>query len=259
MFLINHPILLYHRITKGTPPRHFGEYAISEGQFEREMKFLHTHGYICLSLADLLLPSDNIQSSGRRAVALTFDDGYEDFYTIAFPILKKYGFTATVFLITNFTHEQNDSQPEEENRYLSWTQIETLQQSGISFGSHTCTHSRLPSLKPDEIQSELNISKECLEVKLGQKIQWLSYPYSVSTQEIQRMAEEAGYMAAFGVDNGKGNRYNIWRHICTRDEPLVVFDIKLKRWSYFFFVVKEHSGIIPLLRKIRHNLFSEKS
>jgi peptidoglycan/xylan/chitin deacetylase (PgdA/CDA1 family) len=96
-----------------------------------------------------------------RYVVLTFDDGYLDFYTRAFPVLRQYSFTATVFLPTSYV---GSSKPGlRGKKHLTWDMIKELSQSSIDFGSHTCSHSQLYKLSLDEIKSELQKSKETIE------------------------------------------------------------------------------------------------
>jgi peptidoglycan/xylan/chitin deacetylase (PgdA/CDA1 family) len=254
MFPIATPILVYHHITPATPPKKFGNFAMSVNQFERQMRYLHEHQYVCLPLADLLQHSDKGSSLPKRTFALTFDDGYEDFFAIADPILRAFSFTATVFVVTDNINGQSDSKRVKYKQYLTWEQIEKLQQTGIIFGSHTCTHPMLPSLSREEIHRELAASKECLETRLGQEINWLAYPHGVSTSEIQKMAEVAGYKAAFGVSRGMSGRFNIWRRLCLRGDTLVTFSLRLNHWYHYPGHIREDTEVGRFLRKVKYRI-----
>lgn len=254
MFLIDAPILVYHRITKGTSPQDPGKFAMPAGHFERQMRYLQKHGYACLPLTELLRHSDHGQFRRRKTFALTFDDGHEEILTLAYPILRDFGFTATVFVVTDWARWQSEVQRERKPQHLTWEQIEALQQGGFSFGSHTCTHSRLPSLSCEEIQHELTASKECLERRLGQKIDWLAYPYGASTREIQRMAEAAGYKAAFGVSRGRSGRFNIWRRQCLKDDSRLTFALRLSPLYHFVGYLRENSKLGRFLVKVKHRI-----
>jgi peptidoglycan/xylan/chitin deacetylase (PgdA/CDA1 family) len=255
--IISAPILAYHQITPKAPPANLG-YAVSVRQFERQMRFLREHGYVCLSLAELMRHSDNGQPRPRRSVALTFDDGYGSFSKLAYPILRCYGLTATVFVVTNEIHRQSYLKRGFHSLYLTWEQIGTLQQGGISLGSHTCTHSRLPGLSREEIQRELADSKECLEVRLGQEIRWLAYPYADSTSEIRKMAEEAGYEAAFGGSRGRSSRFNMRRYFCRRDDTLVTFVFRLSRYHHCLEYLREDTEVGRVLRRVKHRMVPNK-
>lgn len=252
MFFINTPILVYHRIAPENSSKNLGGFSLPASQFERQMRYLHKHGYVCPPLTELLRHSDDGRSPWRRAVALTFDDGYEDFFTVAYPILRDYGFTATVFLVTNLTRGQSDLEREGNNQYLTWEQIGALQQGGISFGSHTCTHPWLHGLSHEEIKHELTASKECLETRLCQKIDWLAYPHGASTSEIQRMAEAAGYKAAFGIYHGRSGRYNIRRRPCLKDESRLTFALRLSPLYHIVEHLREDTGVRQFLRKVKN-------
>jgi len=99
MGLFNFPIIAYHQITPGVPARDPWKLNLSVQKFERQMHYLYEHRYRCISLMELLQLSSNRKRQRERSVALTFDDGYENFFTLAYPVLSRYGFTATVFAI----------------------------------------------------------------------------------------------------------------------------------------------------------------
>ena len=255
MFFFNTPILTYHRIARGTSPKDLDDYSLPVSQFERDMHYLHTNGYICLPLSELLQKSENRRFFGKKSFSLSFDDGYEDFFTIAYPILRRYGFTATVFLVTEKINKQSKLEMDEgEQSYLNWEQIDVLHQNGISFGSHTCTHPMLPSLTLGAIQYELAVSKETLEENLGTDVHWLAYPYGASTNEIQRMTEVAGYTAAFGVYGGKSGLFNIWRRMCLKNDSLMTFILKLSPLYLYKGFLRENTRLGGVIRKLKHNI-----
>ncbi len=149
-----------------------------------QMQYLYEHDYQCLNLDSFLQARyDGIPLSGK-AFVLTFDDGYENFLTEAFPVLARYQFTATVFLATNLVGSPRLEEGEPESPLLTWEQIITLRKAGITFGSHTCNHPRLLTLSKEEIWSELSASREKLKARLGEPIQYLAYPYGESNKEI---------------------------------------------------------------------------
>ncbi|HEX7555526.1 MAG TPA: polysaccharide deacetylase family protein [Leptolinea sp.] len=252
--MIRHPILSYHQITMGTPPEDFGEYAMSARQFEWQMNYLYEHGYVCLSLPELFQYLIGGESPRKKAFALTFDDGYEDFYTTAHPILLKYGFTAAVFLVSDLISMPDELRLARKNRYLSWEQIKELQQKGITFGSHTATHCFLPSLKPDEVFKELTASKACLEAGLGKDVKWFAYPYSASTREIENQVEAAGYQAAFSGSRGRNSAYDIRRQFCLKDESQMAFEFRLSRLYSEFTRIRDETELGQFFRKAKYKL-----
>ncbi|GAB1469197.1 hypothetical protein MASR2M66_00730 [Chloroflexota bacterium] len=250
MFPPNIPILVYHQITSETPPANL-LFAVSADQFKSQMRYLYENKFICLSLSDILNASTEEYRHMRKTFALTFDDGYESFRTYAWPVLRDYGFTATVFLIANRTYMQNDPRRESDKRYLTCEQIEFLYKNNTLFGSHTCSHPKLPDLPREEIQRELADSKISLESKLSRKVEWIAYPYGASNDDIQKMAEAVGYKAAFGL-RGKPSRYNIRRQTCLKDDSLLAFAIKLNRVYRYFERLRDETEIGQFFRKVKH-------
>ena len=118
--LVDTSILTYHQITEEDPPKDPYRMAISVSQFERQMRYLNDHGYYCLSLKDHLEPPGDNPFQRKKTFVLTFDDGYADFYKNAYPILRRYGFTATVFIITDFVGRESAWEGEEGSPMLTW-------------------------------------------------------------------------------------------------------------------------------------------
>jgi len=257
LFLASVPILVYHRIIVDDSPRDPSGFAMPVSQFERQMRYLHDRGYRCLSLTELLQLSRYELPQRDRAFVLTFDDGYEDFLTHAYPILRRYRFTATVFLITDWVRKESHRRRTQDVPMLTWEQVRALHDEGISFGSHTCTHPHLPDLSSEEIWYELTASKQRLEAELGQEISVLAYPYGESNSEVRRLAVQADYEAACGVIVGKRDRFNLWRWPCRAHDTLLDFALKvspcyhylmrLRRW------VREDVPMGQFLRRIKHS------
>lgn len=172
------PILMYHSISnsrqEGIHP--YYETTTSPQVFAEHMKFLHENGYQVINLHDVKEYLTNRINKDRKAVVITFDDGFRDFYTEAFPILQKYGFTATMFLPTQFINNERSKFKDKE--CLSWNEVRELHRQGLTFGSHTVTHPQLNSLKPNDIEYELRHSKETIEDKIGEPIESFSYPFA---------------------------------------------------------------------------------
>ena len=258
MGLFNFPIIAYHQITPGVPARDPWKLNLSVQKFERQMHYLYEHRYRCISLMELLQLSSNRKRQRERSVALTFDDGYENFFTVAYPVLSRYGFTATVFLITDYIGKRSTREYEEGIPFLNWEQIKYLKDNGITFGSHTCKHPRLSQLSKAEVWHEISYSKKYLEDRLGEKIQLLAYPHGDSNPEIQEMVKEAGYEAACGVSRGRHHLFNLWRTECRTDDSLLSFRLKLTKFRYFKRWLREETIIGKNIRKFKHAIIRYK-
>ncbi len=181
------PILMYHSISdvdeKGVHP--YFRTTTSPAVFAEHMRFLHDNRYSVIGLNEAVSILDNrakgetAQSSNtaKKYVVLTFDDGFRDFHTTAFPVLKHYGFTATVFLATAFIGSDRRKRFKGKDCLL-WDEVRELDRKGIAFGSHTVNHPVLVELKNEEIEKEIRQSKEEIENNLGKVVQSFSYPYA---------------------------------------------------------------------------------
>lgn len=171
------PILMYHSISDNLFGKSHPYYHINTSPevFSLQMRCLRQAGYRTIDLCTLV---DGLNRSEdlSKTVVITFDDGYQDFYTDAMPILKQCGFSAIVFLATD--RIQNTSVRLEGVDYLTWREVRELQSEGIQFGSHTVTHPDLRSLGPEQIEYELGYSKETIEDKLGVPVTSFAYPFA---------------------------------------------------------------------------------
>jgi peptidoglycan/xylan/chitin deacetylase (PgdA/CDA1 family) len=181
----------FHRIT---PKFQFcGTWNYPE-QFERFICFLGHD-------AKVILPGE-----ASNGIVVTFDDGDKSVYDFAFPILKRYGVRAIVFLIVDYIGRDDlwdITLAGRRSPHLSWAEIMEMQDWGIRFGSHTMSHVNLTKLRTDEIIYELSESKRILEDRLG-LIECISYPFNRTNQEITEHAQRAGYRFGFG-GNGDGD------------------------------------------------------
>ncbi len=185
------PVLNYHQINN----EDHNALTLSGKEFEAQIKYLQREGYTAISpdqLADYLQYGKALPA---KPVLITLDDGYEDNYRVAYPILQKYQFTATIFLITDFVGNYG--------RYLTWEQIREMSGQGYSFEDHTLSHISLPNASDEEIRKQLGKSKEALEWRLGKKVDYLAYPGGEYDQRVIQLTKEAGYRAAFTVNFGR--------------------------------------------------------
>jgi peptidoglycan/xylan/chitin deacetylase (PgdA/CDA1 family) len=193
----------------------------------------------------------------QRPIVITFDDGYEDFYTHAFPILETYGFNSTVFLPTAYIGET----PRQFNgaECLTWSQIRELRRAGIEFGSHTVTHPQLKSLKPEDVRDEIRSSKATIEQQLGCAVKSFAYPYAFPEtdrtfrQRLRGFLEESGYengvSTIIGTADRTGDRYFMKRlPVNSCDDPRL-FRAKLEGAYDWLHTVQHVSKLIGAYRK----------
>ncbi len=191
------PILMYHRIAD-EGPRELAPYRVHPEAFERQLAFLRRHGYSTIGLLRAHELLNKKQTPAGRLVVITFDDAYADFYTTALPLLRKYGFTATVFVPTQYVGRTAEWDREHGSaaKMMSWDQIRQAQVQNIDFGSHTVSHRVLKKLKPEDVQWEVETSRAELSEKLGRAVSLFSYPYGNQSSTIRSKVKEAGYSLA---------------------------------------------------------------
>ena len=176
MLVASNPIVLtYHSISSGRSPL-----KIPPSLFAEQLEWLKAKAQV-VPLERIVAALTAQEPLPERAVALTFDDGFQDFYSDAAPLLRRYDFPATVFLPVQFCGRTNawPGQPSwvEEQPLMRWEQIRELANQGIRFGAHGMSHRALTELSPEELESELVASKREITERTGQATQFLCYPY----------------------------------------------------------------------------------
>lgn len=174
---------------------------MSVEKFDKEIKRLKNKGYTPITFNDIE-NSDVI----NKPVIVTFDDGYEDNNINAYPILKKYGVKATIFLCANFIGKNN---------YLSIDQINDMKDI-VDFQSHTINHKNLAEIDEKSMEYEIGESKRALEELLGKKIDVIAYPYgSYSKRTIDITKKYYKYGVTFTIGEfyfGVSDNYEIRRY-----------------------------------------------
>jgi peptidoglycan/xylan/chitin deacetylase (PgdA/CDA1 family)/2-polyprenyl-3-methyl-5-hydroxy-6-metoxy-1,4-benzoquinol methylase len=197
------PILMYHRVhPQGKPET--ASWRVTPEAFEQQLKYLQEAGYYSTTLADWGEAILKKQPLPGRAILITFDDGYQDFYNFAFPLLKRYGFSATVFLVADRIGQTNiwDTVYNEELPLMGWDTIKELQSQGIEFGAHTATHPHLTALSPLEIVKESVRARTILQQGLGQTPVTFAYPYGDTDEVVQHLVGACGYIYAVSCKPG---------------------------------------------------------
>jgi glycosyltransferase involved in cell wall biosynthesis/peptidoglycan/xylan/chitin deacetylase (PgdA/CDA1 family) len=200
------PILMYHRVAP-TGSDSLTRYRVSPTMFEEQLKYLRDSGFYSASLHDWITAMLTRQPLPGRAIVITFDDGYSDFYQYAWPLLKKYGFTAIVFLVAELVGKTNawDNRYEEELPLMDWEKVLELHKEGVTFGSHTASHSLLTSLSPTEIALEAARSRKIIQEALKVPIKIIAYPYGDTDSVVEHLSGACGYTVGLSCKPGLSN------------------------------------------------------
>lgn len=202
-FWLRLPVLLYHHVgppRQGTGP----DLTISPEQFERQVGWLARHGYVGISPSDWLAWRRDGKALPAKPILLTFDDAYADTAEYAFPILKRSGFSAGVFVVTSQvggTNAWDEAQGSEVHRLMSAGQIRAWAAQGIEFGAHSRTHADLTTLGERELAEEVAGSAQDLSAILGTRVVSFAYPYGTYNEAVRQCAE-ASFALAFTCEEG---------------------------------------------------------
>jgi len=187
------PILMYHYIRNAGGETELGQkLSVSPTNFHRQIKKLKDEGFETIRLVDLADPDkkglSRVIDEGKKPLVITFDDGYVDAYTQAFPILKQYGYKGTFFIIRDFTGRHNR---------LSKEQIDKMQAEGMEIGSHTLTHPDLSRISISEQRKQIFDSKGDTNT--------FCYPGGKYNSKTVSLVKEMGYLAAVTTKIGVAN------------------------------------------------------
>lgn len=183
------PILTYHAIGDVQSPLY-----TPVGMFTAQISALAAAGYRSISLGEALTRLSGGGEVAKRAIVLTFDDGYASVYDLAWPILRKHGFDATVFLVTGYVGKDNQwpSQPRgvPAAPLMTWSNVNDLLEYGFAFEAHTCSHPPLSQLREGQIKDELALSKAELEKHTGIQSNTFAYPYGDSNESVRELVRQ---------------------------------------------------------------------
>jgi len=230
---------MYHRVGRpaGRSPVN-GQY-VSAASFARQMEVLSRLKLSVVPVEEVGAHVLGHKVLSRRDVAITFDDGFANLFDNAFPILNRYRFPSTVFLISDYIGKTNTYHPPQDDLYeplLDQSQVLEMQRNGVRFGSHTRRHARLTECSPSELLHEVQGSKAELEALLQQPVTSFCYPYGAYDEPAREMVEKSGYEVACSTRKGRNDvgvdpllirRLNI-----RADTSLPIFLYKLARAWY---------------------------
>lgn len=206
------PILMFHHT--GEPPADADEIrlglTVSTADLEAQMAYLKQAGYQPVTQAQLFRALYSGEPLPPKPVMLTFDDGYVDNYQVIIPILEKYDYPATFYIVTDLV-----GTPE----YMSWDQIVELDRKGMDVGSHTAAHRDLVTLGAADLQAEVAGSAEVLKTHLGHPVYWFCYPAGKYDADVIASLKAAGYLLATSTDPGEQQ---------SSDDPFVLMRYRVR-------------------------------
>lgn len=181
------PILVYHSVR----PIYDGmsdevkQFTVTPESFESQLQYLRDSGYFAVSFDDLVDAMEGKRILPANSVVITLDDGWQNQYIYAFPLLRKYNMPATFFIFTNAIGHTN---------YLTWNQVRELSASNMTIGSHSKSHPHL-NLITDEnkLRDEIAGSKSIIERHIGKRIDIFAYPFGGSTDSTASFVKKSGY------------------------------------------------------------------
>jgi peptidoglycan/xylan/chitin deacetylase (PgdA/CDA1 family) len=200
------PILVYHSVM----PHHPGQTReqrvldVDDSVFVKQMEYLASGGYHVVPFATLVDALDGKASLPSQAVVLTFDDGWKNQFRHAFPILRRFGVTATFFVFT--TPIGTD------DKVMTWKELAALQAAGMTIGSHTRTHPVLPASHRG-LHNEVQLSRDDIAQHLGRVPDFFAYPFGEWDAESAAWAQRAGYRAARAYRGGAWNAKSDLYHL----------------------------------------------
>ena len=220
------PVLMYHSIA--TDPA--SSLSVTPENFQKQMQYLQNAGYSVISLDELVNAILAGKKFSRKEVVLTFDDGFEDNYIKAFPVLSKYDVPAIIFLETANIGSQD--------MYLTWDQVRLMAKNNVAFGAHTKTGAYLPSIKEEQLLvSEIVSSKSDIEGQTEKEVRYFCYPTGGFNDRIKEIVRNAGYKGACttnrGFDKLNADVYEINRIKITDSDMNKPFNFQAKLSGYY--------------------------
>ena len=233
-------ILSYHSVVAGDNPLPSDRYKqhLPLPLFQEQLDYLQ-HNRTVISLGDFLQARREHRRLPNYAVVLTFEDGFEDFYSVAAGPLAQRQLPATVFVITDRAYGRL---PPNGESFLTWQQVRDLARSGLDIGSHTCSHPRLPELPLDEVRRELEDSRVAIIEHVNRAEVPLSFPYGRTSVSISQLAQSLGYSCAITTTLGHNDRdadiFALRRTTIASDDDLATFAARVSGLTWWMSAVR---------------------
>lgn len=216
------PIFYQHRVS--TVRRELDPTRISPAAFDEFLAVLARNGFQSIAIEQAVAWYRDGATVPPRSFALVFDDGYMDNWETALPIMRKYGFTAAVCVVPSLVGETRyfsyrvkppgyiapervaNSEGVLELRFMGWSELKSLVESGFSICAHSMTHRALTELGLDEARHEMVESGRVIESRLGYQPKVFCYPLGLHSHALEGVAQAAGYRAALSIEMGISRR-----------------------------------------------------
>lgn len=232
-------ILMYHRVRDDVQM----ELSVNTKDFQWQMEYLKRKGYKVISMDEACERIKN-KELDDKLVVLTFDDGYEDYYYAAYPILEQYSYPSLVYLVPSYIESKKVFWWDEtlgESPLLSWQQIKELKDKGLtSFGSHTWSHTNLKETDIKTIRQEITQSKNFIEDKLKVTVNHFAYPGGYNNGLSQKLVK-GNYVSGTAICDGistykasfSGDLSKIVRIPVQKSDGKILFAARMKGWIWF--------------------------
>lgn len=208
----NISVLMYHSVDSTN-----SSYTVDSAEFRRQIDYLMKN-YSIVSLGEVLDFIEGKRKLPRKSVAITFDDGYYDNYSNAYPYLRKHHVPATIFIATSYVQKKmplgNSRLP-----MMSWNEILEMSHNNINIGAHTTSHPDLTQMDIGNAEREISESKIEIEKRIRKKVDYFSYPYGRYSDAIVDLVRQKGFRCAFGGCGG----------VKQHDDSFVIHRIEVKR------------------------------
>ncbi len=210
---MNPPFLLYHKIDLPTADVRIRGAFTAPKKFEKQISYLLKKGFSFYTASELVTHYKNHGEFPKHSAAITFDDGWKDNFTNAFPVLKKHGVKTTIFLVPSCigqTTAKVTADGEDTRGHLSETDILEMSASGIEFGSHSFNHKLFHQISQQEIEFEVTESKKTIENLTQKECSVFAYPAGFFTAYAKDAIKNAGFIAAFSTIYGSPDALDLY-------------------------------------------------
>ncbi|MBD0379556.1 polysaccharide deacetylase family protein [Paenibacillus sp. WST5] len=216
---ISIPVLNYHSI--GNEPGN--TLVLHPDKLAKQLEYLKEHEYTPLTMSDFILILEKKLTPPSKPVLLTFDDGYTDNYELAMPLLKQYGYPATLFMSPGAV-----GQPD----YLNWEQVKEMHEAGWDIHPHGMTHPYLSKLSVEKQKEEITEARRLIEEQLGTTADVFCYPYGAFNSKTLTILKDAGFRYAFTIEQGRTTSsqkpFQLKRIYVNGEDSLAAWSRKLK-------------------------------